>query len=226
MSGFVSTVALAARSAYQLAYEVSPIILQAGLAATTPGGLLPIISLTGQVASLLLAVATTGSISLDDFFAQYIPISGGTLIDNSIGAYPFANQQVAGNAIIQNPTAMSLLMICPNNQPGSYITKLPIVTSLVTSLKQHGALGGYYAVMTPAFPYTNGVLLRMVDVTPGDSKQFQSQFQLDFYFPLITQAQAAAAQGNLMQSATNGSQITGTPTWTGAVTNFLAAPAI
>ena len=48
MSGALAS---AARSAYQLAFQVSPIILQGGIAAGTPGGMLPIIGLTGQLLS-------------------------------------------------------------------------------------------------------------------------------------------------------------------------------
>jgi hypothetical protein len=222
MSSALSTIAsgigTAAQTAYTLAFQVSPIILQGGIAATAPDGMLPIIALTGQLASLALSAVTSGGLSTSDFFAQYIPIPGSTVISNSIGMYPFANQQVAANAIIQQPLNISLLMIAPVNQAGGYLTKLALMTSLQSSLQQHNALGGRYVIATPGFIYNNCVMTGMTDVTSGESRQLQTEWRLDFIQPLITQAQAKGAMGSLMQKITNGSQTTGKLSWS-SVTN-------
>ena len=240
MSGQLSGLSNAAQVAYDLAFQVSPIILQNGIATNTFGGMLPIISLTGQVASFILATSTTGNFSADNFFARYLPVPGGTLISNSVGMYPFANQQVAANAIIQQPLQISLLMIAPVNQTGGYLTKLPLLTALQSSLTQHNQLGGTYNIATPAYIYTNCLMTGMTDVTNGESRQVQIEWQMDFVQPLLTKAQAAAAQSSLIQTVSNGSQITGTPSWSGSainapsgvaglpasVTQFLAQPAL
>lgn len=217
MSSTLSGVGNAAQTAYTLAFQVSPIILQGGIASTVPFGVLPIIALTGQLASLALAAATSGGLSVNDFYAQYLPIPGGTVINNSVAMYPFANQQVAANAIIQQPLNISLQMIAPVNQAGGYLTKLPLLTSLQTSLQKHNTLGGTYAIATPAYIYTNCVMTGMTDITGGESRQVQIEWRLDFIQPLITQAQAQAAMGSLMQSVTNGSQITGAPSWSNSL---------
>ena len=215
MSGVVNSIANVTRTGYDLAFQVSPIILQGGIASGVPGGMLPIIGLASQIAGAALGAVTSGGVSPDDFFATYIPIPGATFINQSIGQYPFANQQVAANAVIVQPNTVSLLMLCPIKTDGGYLTKLPILMSLQAALKQHNALGGTYIVMTPGMIYTSGVMLGMTAVDSGESKQQMVRFQLDFWFPLITQAQAQQAQGNLMQAATNGSALSSSPSWSG-----------
>jgi hypothetical protein len=246
MSGALSQIAI---TAYDLAFQVSPIILQNGIASGSLGGLLPIVALTGQLVSFVQGALTNG-ISANDFFCRFIPLPGGTLINNVFGEYPFANQQVAANALIQQPLTLSLLMIAPVNQVSGYITKLPIFTALQTSLQQHNLAGGWYNIATPAFVYTNMLMTGMTDVTPSDSKQQQIEWQLDFRQPLITKSQAQNAQNGLLSKLTSGAQIVGQPLWsgataalnsaipgaaqlvqnvqglTGAVNNFLSAPSI
>ena len=211
MSGALAS---AARSAYQLAFQVSPIILQGGIAAGTPGGMLPIIGLTGQLLSFAQGLLTNG-LSASDFFAEFVVVPGGNIISNQAGTYPFANQQVAANATIQQPLNLSLLMIAPVQDEGGYFTKLPIYTALQTSMQTHNNSGGTYSVATPAYVYTNGLLLNVTDVTDSESKQQQILWQWDFYFPLITAQQAAQAQNSLMSKLTSGAQINGQPAWTG-----------
>lgn len=239
MSGTLQSIgAQAATIAYRLAFEVSPIILANGIAAGSVGGMLPIIGLTGQLAAFGQSALLGGGLSLDSFFAHYVPIPGATIISQAAGQYPFANQQVASNATIQQPLNLSMLMMCPVQNDAGYVTKLPILSSLWASLKNHNLLGGVYHVATPANIFMNGLLLNVAAVDSGESKQQQINFQLDFYFPLITQQQAKQAQSNLMQTATNGGQISGAPSWTGsggvgginiagmpaAITSFLSSP--
>lgn len=90
------------RSAYDLAFQVTPIILNQGIASQSLGGMLPIIGLTGQLAAFAQGVLTNG-LSLNDFYARFVPIPGSTVLSNAVGTYPFANQRVAGNAYIEQP---------------------------------------------------------------------------------------------------------------------------
>ena len=196
---------------YNLAYQVSPIVFQGGIASSAQGGLLPIIALVGELS--LFFSATPGDTS--QFFATYLPLPGSTLIANQVGLYPFANQFVAANAIISQPLTLSMLMIAPVNQPGGYLTKLSTFTALQSSFAQHNASGGTYSVATPAFIYNNLIMTGMSDVTSGESKQRQIEYQIDFIQPLLTLQAAAAAQSSLMSLITSGGQVSN-PNWSGS----------
>jgi hypothetical protein len=213
MSGLQNLGAQAAIAAYELAYQVSPIILEGGI---FPAGIqMPIIALYGQQ-NLLLSVANSilNPPSAGQFFATYLPLPGSTLISNQVGMYPFANRQVAANAVIQQPLTISMLMIAPVNQPGGYLTKQAMFTALQGTLQAHNAAGGTYTVNTPAYPYTNLLMTGMSDVTSGQGNQKQIEWQLDFIQPLLTLSAAAAAQSSLMALITSGGQITN-PTTSG-----------
>lgn len=190
--------------AYDLAFQVSPIILVGGAYANSLGGAMPILGLQGQLAALGQGILTNGT-STNDFFARYVVLPGGTLISFAVAKYPFANQQTAANAVIQQPTNVSLEMICPVKDVGGYLTKLPILTSMKTALEQHINAGGTFNVATPAYLYTAGLLTGMTDITPaGETLQKQIHWQLDFEFPLITQAQAATAFNTQISMISNG----------------------
>lgn len=233
----------AARSAYDLSFQVSPIILVGGIANGTLGKMLPIIALVGQAGALLQGLASGTGVA-ESFFARFIPVPGGTIISNAVGTYPFANQQVAANAVIQQPLNISLEMIAPVKEKGGYLSKLAIFTSLQSSLMAHNAAGGTYTVATPAYVYSNCLLTGMTDITSGETNQKQVRWQLDFVQPLITQQQATSAYNSLMSKAAGGQQVT-SPLWssanaaagtpaqgaaqginklTGAVNNFLSQP--
>lgn len=201
------------RSVYDIAFQVSPIILVGGIASSAPGGMLPIIGLTGQVAALAQG-ALSGGLGLDDFFARFVPVPGSSLINNVIGTYPFANQQVAANAIIQQPLGISLEMIAPVKSEGGYLTKLALFTSLQNSLQAHNNAGGTYNIATPSYIYTNCIMTLMQDITSGNSRQQQIIYQLDFVQPLITQQQAAAAFNSKLNQLSSGQQVT-TSSWSG-----------
>lgn len=231
---------------WKLSYGITPIIFVGGIAANMPGGQMPIISITdagdfpgGPLAQVSASVGVSvdlGGISvggqiglsaslgsgpsLDDYFALYEPIAGGTLEDFEYGHYPFANQSVAANAVIQEPLTVSMLMICPVKGTDTWADHLSTVTALQSAMAQHAALGGTYTVATPKFIYTNCLLRRMVDVTTGDSKQPQSRFQLDFEQPLITLQQAQQAQNGLMSKMSSGTQLDGAP---GSSTDVLSS---
>jgi len=234
-------ISTALRDAYDLSFQVSPIILKDGIASSMPQGLLPIIGLTGQMFGFLQGASSSGSASLNDFPIRYVPIPGGTVINNAIGTYPFANQQVAANAVIQQPTNISLLMIAPVKDSGGYLSKLSHFTSIITAVTNHNNAGGTYIIATPSYIYTDCVMVSMTDVTTADTKQQQVQWQIDFVKPLISLQDAAIALNGLASRTAGGGQITsskwsgpnavvGQPGQTGvaglygSVNNFMSSP--
>lgn len=196
MSAAGSVLASGARTAYELMFEVSPIIFSGGYAGATLGGLLPVLSFLGSFA---------GVDGLPE--VRFVPLPGATVIANAIGAYPFANQVVAANAIIKQPKTVSLLMISPVNSDGGYLTKLAGFLALQNSFEAHMAAGGTFHVMTPSYPYMDCIMTNMQDVTSGAGSQQQIQWQIDFVQPLITQAAANSALNGLMSKISGGQQI-------------------
>lgn len=220
-----------ARVAWQLAFQISPILLTRGIATNLPGGILPIVALTEAANFVSGLLQGRVNIDLDSFFANYKPLPGSQLISFQAATYPFANQAIAANAIIAQPLPISMLMTCPaqgNNagssvqvaptlpgqsalaqKIGGYPIKLAIMTALQNTLALHSGMGGTYSVMTPAFIYTDCLLLGMRDVTGGESQQVQYVYQLDFSQPLVSLASAQSALNTLMQKLTNNTPISG-----------------
>lgn len=193
-------------AAFQLAYEISPIVLTGGSAQDIPGGMLPIVSLT-EGANFLTGLLSGGdAFNLDDFFAHFSPMPGGTIIDQDIGRYSFANQAVAANAVITKPLVISMKMICPAKGNVGFAGKMATMTALQSTLSQHNVSGGTYTVVTPAATWTNLVMRAMRDITANASAQVQTEWQLDFEQPLLTQAQADQAQNNLLSKISGGVQ--------------------
>ncbi len=211
-------------AAFKLAFQLSPILLVNGIAGTgagtlgVPGGILPLIAVT-QASSLVLGLLSgADDLSLDSFFAHFRPLPGSTLIENQVGLYPFANQKVAGNAIIQQATNLSMLMDCPARDTLGYASKIVTMNAIKMTLDQHNSLGGTYTVLTPSFFYTNGILLRLEDASPQADNQIQSAYRLDFTFPLLTLNQTQSVQSSLMAKITGGAQVDasgGSIGWTG-----------
>ena len=208
-----SVVSAAARSAYDFFYQVSPITLSGGLFSGAPGGDMSIAALTGAV-SLIQGAITNQGISLNDFPIRFMVVPGGMLINNSVATYPFANQYVAGNANIFQPLPVALVMIAPVNDIAGYLTKQSLLSGIQNTFQSHILAGGTFDIMTPASNYYDCLLTTMSDITGGDTKQQQIIWQLDFVKPLITQQQAQAAMGTLLQKISNGSPVT-SPTWSG-----------
>ncbi len=201
----------AGRVAFQLSYQISPIILTGGIAALMPGGLLPIVTILDAGSTLfgLINSATTSQeFSLDDSFAHFSPLPGSSLLEVELGKYPFANQAVAANAIIKQPLHLSMIMKSPVRGPGGYTNKLITMSALQAIINQHSDLGGTYTIATPAFIFQSGILLRVFDAG-SDGKQPQVNWQWDFEFPLITLAQAAAAMSTTMGKMSQGLQTDG-----------------
>lgn len=207
------------RTAFQIGFEISPIILTGGIAALIPGQMLPIIAIT-QAPSFALGLLQ-GNINLnpDTYFARFKPIPGATMANNQIGQYPFANQTVAANAIISQPLNVSMAMICPVKDEGGYPAKLATMSALQKSLDLHSASGGTYTVVTPSFIYTNCILLGMRDATSGDHKQSQIEWHFDFVKPLIALDTAQSVANSLMSKLSSQLPIDGAPTWSGLATS-------
>jgi len=193
---------------YALAFQKSPIVLANGIASNIPGGMLPVISII-QAQDFTFGLLGGSNIGLDDYFANFQPLSGSTLIRQKVGTYPFANQAVAANATIADPLNVSILMLAPASAAGGYQTKLSIMSALAATLKQHNASGGTYIVATPVQYYTGGLLLELRDISPAVSKQAMIGWQWDFYFPLLTQADAQAAQNSLLAKISGGAMLQG-----------------
>jgi uncharacterized protein YcfJ len=107
----------AGRFAWSLSFEISPILLTRGIAQNLSGRVLPIVALTDG-ASLATGLLSSGTLSVDNFFAKYYVLPGGMLINQQVATYPFANQAVAANAVITQPLPVSMMMVCPA-RPGS-----------------------------------------------------------------------------------------------------------
>lgn len=203
------------RLQFQLGFEVSPIILTGGIAAEIPGAMLPIIALTESSSFNDGLLQGAEDIDPDKYFARFKPIPGGTLVNNQIGSYPFANQAVAANAIIAQPLNVSLEMICPVREIGGYQAKLSVLSALKEALDNHTSLGGTYTIATPSYIYTDCILTNLRDITGGDSKQAQVHWQWDFTKPLVSLQDAELANNALMGKISNGLPIDGEPSWSG-----------
>lgn len=195
--------------AYKLSFELSPLIMVGGAASGIPGEMLPIIALT-EAANFVTGLLS-GSVdpNLDNYFAHFHPMPGGKLVNNAIGEYPFANQQVAANAIIANPLNISMRMVCPARGEGGYALKLATMSALVAVVNKHNNSGGTWTVATPSQFYTNLINTGLTDVSPDPLHQPQSEWQWDFAAPLLTTAQAAGAMNSLMSKLSAGLPSTG-----------------
>jgi hypothetical protein len=180
---------------FEAAYEVSPIILQDGLAQFS-GGYLPITAIT--------EIIDLPGLSSKQFFAHYKPLAGSTLAEWQIAEYPFVNLTMAANAQIQMPLKISMLMVAPAQTGGGYLFKQAIFTALQVALQNHISLGGSFTVITPAFTYTNCLLTALRDVTSPSDKQVQTMYQWDFVQPLITESGATQIVGQLLNRVGSG----------------------
>ena len=190
-------------SIYQLSYEISPIILSGGLAKSIPGGLLTIIAITEAANFGFSILNGQNPLNLNNFFGHFRPLPGASLVSNDIAMYPFANQSYAANAIIAKPLNISMLMNCPANANGGYISKMITFTALKAALDAHNQAGGTFVVATPSYIYLNCILTSLTDVSRPDSQQPQNAWQFDFMQPLIAQG-AQNTLGALMSALEGG----------------------
>ena len=209
--------ASAGQTAFQGAFQISPLILTGGVAANIPGGMLPVVSLTESLAFVTGLLSGSAQDNLDAFLMQWLPQAGSSLIEQRIGEYTFANQATAANAVIRDPLNISMLMIVAAKDGVGYLTKLATITALQATFAQHNNSGGLYTIASPSYIWTDCVMMSMRDSSRNDIKQWQNAWRLEFRQPLISLAAAAAAQNNLMstissQSPTDGSQTGIAPT--------------
>ena len=197
---------------FSYSYEVTPIVLNNGIAANYPNNLLPIVQLTEQLSN---SFSNTGK-----YFAEYRVMSGGTLEEWQIAEYPFASLTMAANAVIQNPLRISLIMIAPAQNNGGYPLKNSIFTALKSQIDTHILTGGTFTVLTPAYTYTNCLLTNIIDVSTSSDKQVQFLYQWDFTQPLITQQGAQQVLGNLMNKFQNGLPTPTALTWNSTAPNY------
>lgn len=203
------------RSAYDVAFQVSPIIFTGGIVGGS--GPVPVISLVGQLAGFAQGALTSGALSTNDAWARFVPLAGTSVIENTIGQYPFANQNVAANAIIRQPLNIGMQMIVPIKDAGGYLTKLALFTALQQSFVSHNAAGGTYTIATPSYIYTGCIMLSMTDITAGETRQQQVVWQLMFQQPLTTQAELNGSLNSVMAAIDSGQATTGALTATGSL---------
>ena len=208
--------------AFQLSFQISPIVLTNGIAQLVPGGMLPIIAITE---ALNFAEGLLGGgdqdIGLDQSFAHFKVMPGSTLIENAYGKYPYANQSVAANAVIVQPLGISLMMTL---QIKNLAARLATMTALQAALGLHTNLGGTYTVVTPSFPYTN-LVLRSLKGAGDQGTQSQVYWQWDFEQPLLTEQQAAITMNGFMSNIAGGLPTTGALSGPQVVSNPLSLAA-
>lgn len=215
------------RLAGQLSYQLSPIILTNGIAQYVPGGMLPIIALT-EALNFTEGLLSGANIDFNNAFANFVLMPGGTLIANRVGEYPFANQATAANAIISDPLNLSLRMICPARGAGGFLVKLATITALKLALDAHSSSGGTYTVATPAYFYTNLLLLDLTDVSTNP-KQPQSEWIWRFRKPLLTLEDAQNSLNTMMSKISGGLVTDGSTSGPNVTTGSpvsLAAPGV
>jgi hypothetical protein len=191
--------------AAQLSYQVCPIILTGGVASQIPGGMLPMLSL------FAIGTGTTNSLGLpfdigdlDDAFGAFNVLPGGTLVSQTIGKYPFANQTVAANAVIREPLTLSLIMDTPMRTPNAWMIKQMVFTALKATLETHNDAGGTYTVATPAYMYDNMIMTSLTDNSRGNNSLPQNAWRFDFERPLVALAELQGVQSQFLQKITNG----------------------
>jgi hypothetical protein len=207
-------------SQFELLFVVSPIFLVGGIATGVPGNQMPIISLTDSLNFSDLTTPGDSGFNLDDAFAHYHPLPGGSIQNYEFGEYPFANQVTAANAIITRPLNISLMMVCPERQPGDYSTKPAVMQALKQALSQHALAGGTYTVATPSCLYENCLLKDVRDASSSESHKGQWRWQWDFEQPLVTLQDAANVTQTYnarMGAMANGQVLT--PNASGAITS-------
>lgn len=127
-------------AAWILSYQLAPIVFCGGIAKNIFGGTMVITQITESSSFPSGLLSSGGPVSLDDYFANFIPLPGATLGENVIGEYPFANQAVAANAVIANPLVVSCLMMCPVRDAGGYAASTAIMTALASAMNRQTRL--------------------------------------------------------------------------------------
>ena len=198
-------------SQQQLTFQISPITLTGGIASNITGGMLPLVALTNPNAFSQNLLTGDTDFQLEDAFAIFSPAAGGSLVEQQPAEYPFANLTVAANAIIRNPINVSLIMVTPMKQQSAWSVKLQTMQALKATLDSHNNAGGTYTVYTPAYTYTNMLMLNLTDCSTPTSPIPQNAWKWDFTRPLVSLEDASGALSNLMNQINNGVPSTGDP---------------
>jgi hypothetical protein len=203
-------------SFYQLLYQITPIFLNGGIATNIGGNIVPIMALLNPNAYNVLFAGGSSSWDMDSYFGIFQPISGGSLIQQQIAEYPFANLSVAANAIVRNPIEVSLVMVTPMKTQYAWAVKNATMTALKSALDTHNNMGGTYTVFTPAYTYYDMVMLGLSDMSNPQIVTPQNTWKWDFRKPLIAQQDLVFAENNLYAKITGGIQTS--TEWTSALT--------
>lgn len=194
-------------SSYQIAYQKSPIVFVGGLASNMPGGVLPVTSVTQSQDFDAGVTEGSSAVRPEDYLFDFYVASGGQLGVWDIGRYPFANQQIAANAVITQPNNLSMMMTAPVKTRGGIDQKLGVFQALAAAVKRHIQMGGLFTVATPSYLYQNMILLALQDTSGGDPQRVQQVWRWDFTQPLLTLQAARDAQNALMQKVTGGAPL-------------------
>lgn len=200
---------------FAVSFSISPIILVGGVAQGVTGGMIPIVQLLQPDIFSDGLLSQPDTLALEDYFAVFSVIPGGSLLKNQIARWPLANLTVAANDQITQPLQISLRMTAPaQTRDGgiNYNGKQSVMTNLQSTLAQHVAQGGWFNVVTPSYLYQGCLLTDLRDITGlPDGGQVQAEWQWDFEQPLITTAAAQAAQNQVMAKVSSQTQMTGDP---------------
>lgn len=191
---------------YKLAFEVSPILLTGGIAELA-GGVWPIIAITeGLNIGVNALIGNFSGITEGTPFISYKPNAGGTVMQNTVGMYPFLNQTTAANTLITEPLQISLTAYCPTDDTKKPFDRLVKFSTLINALNYHNNNGGLYTILTPSYVYKDCVLTNIVDIQSGseDTHQVQAIWRFDFVKPLISADQSKQVLSNFMSKATGG----------------------
>ncbi|ENA9695565.1 hypothetical protein ABG299_001056 [Salmonella enterica subsp. enterica] len=206
---------------YELAFEVSPILLVDGIAAKIPGGVLPIAVMTEglTIGKELLQ----GDISPNPA-TRFIPQAGTTLVQQDVAELNFYNQTAAANAVVSKPNRILMQMLRPaSTTAGGYGNKLMTFTALKMALDMHNQSGGSYVVLTPGFIYVGCLLKSIVDNSgfSGQNKQAQYSWLLEFEQPLLAISQVDTKLGTLMSKFAAGVPAANGLSWSGVKQTFM-----
>jgi hypothetical protein len=189
---------------YQFLYQITPIFLTNGIAGTIPGSILPLLTLVNPAAYNALFSGGNVSFNVDDYFAIFQPAPGGTLVQQQLAEYPFANLNVAANAIVKQPIEVSMIMMTPMKTKMAWAVKNATMTALKYALDNHNNLGGTYTVFTPAFIYYDMLMLSLTDISTAQTPIPQNTWRWDFRKPLVTMQDLIFAENNLNTKITAG----------------------
>jgi hypothetical protein len=213
---------------WKLSYQVSPIFLTGAPVSNVPSGMVPFLALVNPqafpTANARIAAYNPGApapqtlnyqpdlsdvinrsqTSLDNAFGAFNVLAGGSLIQQTVAKYPFANQSYAANAIIRDPLHISLIWDTPMRGSGAWSQKLVIMQAVKQRLDAHNNAGGTYTVATPAYIYENLIMTSLTDASRGSSNLPQNAWRFDFERPLVTLQELKTAQSALMSKLTNG----------------------